>query len=73
MGREESYGPPFPGKKWELVYTTSTCVTVSRLLYVGLTFELVVWANAICPLIIDVLTTNTLASAAIATSVVKIL
>jgi hypothetical protein len=67
MGREE-------GKKWELVYTTSTCVTVSlRLLYVGLTFELVVWANAICPLIIDVLTTNTLASAAIATSVVKIL
>ena len=35
--------------------------------------ELVVWANAICPPITDVLVTNTLASAAIATSVVEIL
>jgi hypothetical protein len=35
--------------------------------------ELEVWANAMCPLIADVLTTNTLASAAIATSAVEIL
>ncbi len=32
-----------------------------------------VWANAMCPLIADVLTTNTLTSAAIATSLVEIL
>ena len=31
-----------------------------------------VWANAMCPLIADVLTTNTLTTAAIATSTVEI-
>ena len=32
-----------------------------------------VWANAMCPLMADVLTTNTVASAAIATSAVEVL
>jgi len=64
MGREE-------GKKWELVYTTSTCVTVSLHLLYWIDFR--ISGLGYCYMSAYNGCTNTLASAAIATSVVKIL